>query len=231
MKRHSLPLTALSSVALCSSLITLQASAEEGANNENQEEVIVRGQYLQSNQVNALRTPTPILDVPQSLSIVTLEEIERQGFTSLGDIVNYTPGVNNTQGDCADNQLEGTVATTWKLSSSLGEGVLWHQLGETTFDPPVQIAEARMLEGDTVTSESDGVTYTSEYVDLIPCPAENYWPDPESRADCYHLQVTADGDADLVGNYYIAQRFTFAAFQQGGDSEPTWELLGFDEAE
>jgi len=139
--------------------------------------------------------------------------------------------VNNTQGDCADNQLEGTVATTWKLSSSLGEGVLWHQLGETTFDPPVQIAEARMLEGDTVTSESDGVTYTSEYVDLIPCPAENYWPDPESRADCYHLQVTADGDADLVGNYYIAQRFTFAAFQQGGDSEPTWELLGFDEAE
>mgnify|MGYP001092628172 FL=1 len=35
------------------------------------EEILVRGQYLQSSQINALRSPTPILDVPQSLSIVT----------------------------------------------------------------------------------------------------------------------------------------------------------------
>lgn len=63
------------------------------------EEILVSGQYLYRDQVNALRTPTPILDVPQSLSIVTAEQITRQGFTSIGDIINYTPGVNTSQGE------------------------------------------------------------------------------------------------------------------------------------
>ena len=63
------------------------------------EEIVVRGQVLYRDQVNALRTPTPIIDVPQSLSIVTAEQITQQGFTSIGDIINYTPGVNTSQGE------------------------------------------------------------------------------------------------------------------------------------
>jgi catecholate siderophore receptor len=63
------------------------------------EELVVRGQYLYRDQVNALRTPTPIIDVPQSLSIITAEQITQQGFTSIGDIINYTPGVNTSQGE------------------------------------------------------------------------------------------------------------------------------------
>ncbi len=63
------------------------------------EEIVVRGQILYRDQVNALRTPTPIIDVPQSLSIVTAEQITQQGFTSIGDIINYTPGVNTSQGE------------------------------------------------------------------------------------------------------------------------------------
>lgn len=63
------------------------------------DEIIVRGQYLFRDQVTALRSPTPILDVPQSLSIVTAEQITQQGFTSVGDIINYTPGVNTSQGE------------------------------------------------------------------------------------------------------------------------------------
>lgn len=59
----------------------------------------VMGKYLFSDQVTALRTPTPIIDVPQSLSIVTAEQLDEQGFTSIGDLINYTPGVNNTQGE------------------------------------------------------------------------------------------------------------------------------------
>jgi len=63
------------------------------------EEIVVREQVLYSDRVNALRTPTPILDVPQSLSIITAEQITQQGFTSVGDIINYTPGVNTSQGE------------------------------------------------------------------------------------------------------------------------------------
>ena len=62
-------------------------------------EMIVRDRFLYSDQVNALRTPTPILDVPQSLSIISAEQMALQGFTAIGDIINYTPGVSTSQGE------------------------------------------------------------------------------------------------------------------------------------
>ena len=63
------------------------------------EEIIVKGKVLYSDQVTALKTPVPIIDVPQTLSIVTDDEIRKQGFRELGDIVRYTPGVNTSQGE------------------------------------------------------------------------------------------------------------------------------------
>ncbi|MDY7098732.1 MAG: TonB-dependent siderophore receptor [Pseudomonadota bacterium] len=62
-------------------------------------EIVVTADVLYSDQVNALKTPTPILDVPQSLTITTQDEILQRGFTSVADIVNFTPGVNNSQGE------------------------------------------------------------------------------------------------------------------------------------
>ena len=63
------------------------------------EEIVVKGKVLYSDQVTALKTPVPIIDVPQTLSIVTDDEIRIQGFRELGDIVRYTPGVNTSQGE------------------------------------------------------------------------------------------------------------------------------------
>lgn len=79
-------------VALCAMPLAAHAQQQE-------EEIIVIGKYLYMDQVNALKTPTPIIDVPQSLSIVTADQITLQGFTSIGDIINYTPGVNTSQGE------------------------------------------------------------------------------------------------------------------------------------
>ena len=62
-------------------------------------EIIVKGKVLYSDQVKALKTPTAIIDVPQSLSIVTDEDIRKQGIREFGDIVRYTPGVNTSQGE------------------------------------------------------------------------------------------------------------------------------------
>lgn len=61
--------------------------------------ITVTGQYLYADQVNALKTPTPIIDVPQSVSVITAEEIAARGFVNIGEIINYTPGVNNSQGE------------------------------------------------------------------------------------------------------------------------------------
>ncbi len=79
-------------VFLCAMPLAAHAQQQE-------EEIIVTGKYLYTDQVNALKTPTPIIDVPQSLSIITADQITLQGFTSIGDIINYTPGVNTSQGE------------------------------------------------------------------------------------------------------------------------------------
>ncbi len=75
-----------------------QAPSDE-LSEEDEDQIIVNGKTLYSNQVNAVKTPTPIIDVPQSLSIVTAEQITQQGFDSIGDIVLYTPGVTQSQGE------------------------------------------------------------------------------------------------------------------------------------
>ena len=63
------------------------------------EEIVVKGNVLYSDQVNALKTPVPVINVPQTVTIVTDEDIRKQGFRQIGDIVRYTPGVNTSQGE------------------------------------------------------------------------------------------------------------------------------------
>jgi len=63
------------------------------------EEIIVEGEYLSSSEVNSVKAPTPIIDVPQSLSIITADQITERGVTAIGDIIDYTPGVNTSQGE------------------------------------------------------------------------------------------------------------------------------------
>jgi Outer membrane receptor for ferric coprogen and ferric-rhodotorulic acid len=75
------------------SLLALSVFAEEEV-----EEIVVKGKVLYSDQVNALKTPTAIVDVPQAVSIVTDEDIRKQGIREIGDIVRYTPGVNTSPG-------------------------------------------------------------------------------------------------------------------------------------
>jgi len=61
------------------------------------DEVIVKGRYLSLDKVNAVKTPTPIIDIPQSLSLITDEQITEQSFSGLGDILRYTPGLSISQ--------------------------------------------------------------------------------------------------------------------------------------
>ena len=83
-------------------LINIFLAAQENNTkvlNAEIEEVIIKGNILYADQVNALKTPVPVLDVPQSVSIVTDEDIRKQGFREISDIVRYIPGVNTSQGE------------------------------------------------------------------------------------------------------------------------------------
>ncbi|NNJ71601.1 MAG: TonB-dependent siderophore receptor [Enterobacterales bacterium] len=57
------------------------------------------GQYLSVSEANSVKTPTPIIDVPQSLSIMSAEELTARGIKSISQIIDYMPGVNSSQGE------------------------------------------------------------------------------------------------------------------------------------
>ncbi len=91
---------------LLSTMFTAAVAAQEGQPAEAQggaagpqEEVLVTEKYLASAKMNSVKTPTPIIDIPQSLTITTQQEIQQQGMKSIGNIVDYTVGVNNSQGE------------------------------------------------------------------------------------------------------------------------------------
>ena len=90
MKRTQI--AAFTTALLLSNAVTAQQK-------DDIEEIIVEGRYLSSSEVNSIKTPTPIIDIPQSLSIYTAEQITEQGITSIGDIIDYTAGVNTSQGE------------------------------------------------------------------------------------------------------------------------------------
>ncbi|WP_223788005.1 TonB-dependent receptor [Marinicella meishanensis] len=74
-------------------------SPTQSDEDENLDTLVVQGNFLYADQINALKTPTPIIDVPQSLTIMTADEIKLRGFDSISDIIDYTPGVNTSQGE------------------------------------------------------------------------------------------------------------------------------------
>ena len=77
----------------------ISPSLADGHDDNATDEVVVEGKVLYSDQVNALKIPTPIVDVPQSAQITTSAEIFDRGFDEIGDIIRYTPGVNTSQGE------------------------------------------------------------------------------------------------------------------------------------
>lgn len=84
------------STILANAGLAAPAFADDGPFDD---EVIATGTYLSIDKINAVKTPTPIIDIPQSLTIITAETIRDQSFQSIGDITRYSPGVNISQGE------------------------------------------------------------------------------------------------------------------------------------
>ena len=96
MKQQTTNILTAVLLASCSALPVLSYGDDEVY---ELDDYVVSGKVLYTDEVNALKTPTPIIDVPQSLSILTASQISEQGFDSIGDIIDYTPGVNTSQGE------------------------------------------------------------------------------------------------------------------------------------
>lgn len=85
-------------------LVSVQAEENQEESGEV-EHVIVTEQFTKEAEVKALKTPELLINVPQSLSVVTIEQIEDQSFLEIGDILRYTPGASIGQGEGHRDQI------------------------------------------------------------------------------------------------------------------------------
>ncbi len=67
--------------------------------------IIVTGQYAPPSTISATKTETPLIDIPQSVSIVSREQIDDQALTDIGDVLRYTPGASAGQGEGHRDQI------------------------------------------------------------------------------------------------------------------------------
>lgn len=83
--------------------------AEEGdaGDNIDRRPIIVTGHAdsYRADTASGVRAPTPLLDVPQSVTVLTREQLDDQGVTQLGDALRYVPGVVLAQGEGNRDQI------------------------------------------------------------------------------------------------------------------------------
>lgn len=89
-------------------LLTFPAVAIAQERPTDLETIIVTGQsrgYIAIDSVTATKTDTPLIDVPQSINVVTREQIDDQALHSLGDVLRYVPGTTVGQGEGNRDQI------------------------------------------------------------------------------------------------------------------------------
>lgn len=95
------------SAALPLGLLANPALAEEGAEAQERrsylpEEILVSAAldgYAIDDGSTATKTPTPVIDVPQSISVVTRDQIEDQNIRQLNDALRFVAGVTLETGE------------------------------------------------------------------------------------------------------------------------------------
>lgn len=84
------------------------AVAAEADGSDDSGTIIVNGRadgYKADNSITATKTDTPLLDVPQSISVVTRERLDDQAQRNIGDVLRYVPGTTVGQGEGNRDQI------------------------------------------------------------------------------------------------------------------------------
>ncbi|MBM3595334.1 MAG: TonB-dependent siderophore receptor [Alphaproteobacteria bacterium] len=103
-------LASSTTLALASILTASPALADEADDSSNQDgrTIIVIGEtqgYVATSSVTATKTDTPVKDVPQTISVVTREQLDDQAQRSMADVLRYIPGTTVGQGEGNRDQI------------------------------------------------------------------------------------------------------------------------------
>ena len=85
---------------------SLAHASEDGGDDAHT--IIVTGKadgYKADNSVTATKTDTPLLDVPQSISVVTRARLDDQAQHSIAEVLRYVPGTTVGQGEGNRDQI------------------------------------------------------------------------------------------------------------------------------
>ncbi len=99
-------LTCKTSLPILFAFVALSAAAQTDGDPAHFAVTVTEGpQYVAPASSTATKTPTPLLDVPQSITVVTQQLIHDQMMLSVGDVVRYVPGVTAIQGENNRDQV------------------------------------------------------------------------------------------------------------------------------
>lgn len=93
--------TGFTAALLSTAAVSPAMAAEDG------QPIVVNGEkdgYVAISS-SGLKSPTPLLDTPQTVSVVTREQLDDQALQDMGDILRYTPGVSIGQGEGHRDQI------------------------------------------------------------------------------------------------------------------------------
>jgi catecholate siderophore receptor len=87
---------------------TASPAHAEAINADGSEPIVVTGaasDYAVASTSSATKTDTPLIDVPQTITVVTKEQIEDQALHSISDVMRYVPGTTVGQGEGNRDQI------------------------------------------------------------------------------------------------------------------------------
>ena len=102
-------ISAVTVALLSSAALPFAALAEEAPEPAPQQQrdylpgnIVVTGEldrYSTDDGSTGTRTPTPIIDVPQAMTVITSDQLEDQGITTLNEALRFVPGVSMESGE------------------------------------------------------------------------------------------------------------------------------------
>lgn len=97
--RNALMLTGAS--AICA-ITTPAMAADDGDRDYLPESIVVTGEregYVLEDGSTGTKTPTPLIEVPQTITFLTSDQLEDQSIRQLGDALRYVPGISLESGE------------------------------------------------------------------------------------------------------------------------------------
>jgi iron complex outermembrane receptor protein len=161
--------------------------------------------YLASQSATATKTDTPILTTPQSISVVTRDQVEAQGAANITEALRYTPGV--------------TV-------ESFGANAFFDAFKLRGFDAPRYLDGLRLPADNTTFAVPRIETYGLERIEVLKGPSSGLYgqSDPSGLLNMVSKRPTETPHYEVVGTAGSFDRFQ-GAFDVGGPVDKNGQFL------